>query len=186
MSTPSALLQVMIAAARNAGASAYFRKPVDIQALLDAVRQAAGAIIADGIDILVDVNGYTKDARAKLFALRPAPIIVNWLGYPGSTGSPHHLEGSDDVHGVEPQEVVTVHGVQVSMVRGELGHSGVVEQGVDPTAGGGCGGDAPAVLVDGDIALDGHGTGPFGLDQTGGFLGLVGAAGIVEDRKSVV
>lgn len=60
----------------------------DITALTD--KQAARQIIADGIDILVDVNGYTKDARIKLFALRPAPIIVNWLGYPGSTGSPHH------------------------------------------------------------------------------------------------
>ncbi len=60
----------------------------DITALTD--KQAARDIIADGIDILVDMNGYTKDARTKLFALRPAPIIANWLGYPGSTGSPHH------------------------------------------------------------------------------------------------
>ncbi len=60
----------------------------DITAQTD--KQAARQIIDDGIDILIDVNGYTKDARTKLFALRPAPIIVNWLGYPGSTGSPHH------------------------------------------------------------------------------------------------
>lgn len=60
----------------------------DISGLSDA--EAARRIIADGIDILVDVNGYTKDARTKLFARRPAPIIVNWLGYPGTTGNPHH------------------------------------------------------------------------------------------------
>ena len=60
----------------------------DITALTD--KQAAQIVIADEIDILVDVNGYTKDARTKLFALRPAPVIVNWLGYPGSTGGPHH------------------------------------------------------------------------------------------------
>lgn len=53
-------------------------------------RTAARRIIEDGIDILVDVNGYTKDARAALFALRAAPIQVNWLGYPGTLGSPHH------------------------------------------------------------------------------------------------
>ena len=53
-------------------------------------KQAAQQIIADGIDILVDLNGYTKDGRLGLFALRPAPIIVNWLGFPGSMGTPHH------------------------------------------------------------------------------------------------
>jgi predicted O-linked N-acetylglucosamine transferase (SPINDLY family) len=38
----------------------------------------------------VDVNGYTRDGRTKLLALRPAPVIVNWLGFPGTTGSPYH------------------------------------------------------------------------------------------------
>lgn len=60
----------------------------DITAMTD--KQAAAAILRDEIDILVDLNGYTKDGRTKLVALRPAPIIVNWLGYPGTMGSPHH------------------------------------------------------------------------------------------------
>jgi predicted O-linked N-acetylglucosamine transferase (SPINDLY family) len=51
---------------------------------------AARRISDDGIHILVDVNGYTREARAKLFAIRPAPVIVNWLGYPGTMASPHH------------------------------------------------------------------------------------------------
>ena len=51
---------------------------------------AARRIEADGIHILVDVNGYTREARTRLVALRPAPVIVNWLGYPGTTGSPYH------------------------------------------------------------------------------------------------
>ncbi len=51
---------------------------------------AARRIAADGIDILVDVNGYTREARTELFSLRPAPVIVNWLGYPGTMGSPYH------------------------------------------------------------------------------------------------
>lgn len=51
---------------------------------------AAARIRADDIDILIDLNGYTKDARTKLFALRPAPVIVNWFGFPGTMGSPYH------------------------------------------------------------------------------------------------
>jgi protein O-GlcNAc transferase len=41
----------------------------------------------DNIDIAVDLNGYTKDARTGIFAYRAAPIQINYLGYPGSTGS---------------------------------------------------------------------------------------------------
>jgi len=51
---------------------------------------AARRIAADGIQILVDLNGYTREARLKVVALRPAPVIVNWLGYPGTMGSPYH------------------------------------------------------------------------------------------------
>jgi predicted O-linked N-acetylglucosamine transferase (SPINDLY family) len=72
----------------NARIKAAVEHWVDISKMTDA--QAAQQIVDDGIDILVDLNGYTKDARTKLFALRPAPILVNWLGYPGTMGSPHH------------------------------------------------------------------------------------------------
>jgi len=51
---------------------------------------AARRLAADDLDILVDVNGYTRDSRDAVVAARPAPIIVNWLGYPGTLGSPHH------------------------------------------------------------------------------------------------
>ena len=51
---------------------------------------AAQRIAADGIQILVDLNGYTREARLKTVALRPAPVIVNWLGYPGTMGDPYH------------------------------------------------------------------------------------------------
>ncbi|MGB8043122.1 MAG: glycosyl transferase [Pseudolabrys sp.] len=61
---------------------------VDINGLDD--DQAASKIAADGIDILVDLNGYTKDARTKVFARRPAPIAVNWFGFPGTMGTPYH------------------------------------------------------------------------------------------------
>jgi predicted O-linked N-acetylglucosamine transferase (SPINDLY family) len=52
--------------------------------------EAAMRIAADGIDILVDVNGHTRDSRTGVFARRPAPIQVNWLGYPGTMGTPYH------------------------------------------------------------------------------------------------
>jgi predicted O-linked N-acetylglucosamine transferase (SPINDLY family) len=51
---------------------------------------AAKQITADEIDILIDVNGYTKHARTKIFAYRPAPVAVNFCGYPGSMGSAYH------------------------------------------------------------------------------------------------
>ncbi|GFY38234.1 UDP-N-acetylglucosamine--peptide N-acetylglucosaminyltransferase 110 kDa subunit [Trichonephila inaurata madagascariensis] len=50
--------------------------------------KAADHIFADGIHILVNMNGYTKGARNEIFALRPAPIQVMWLGYPGTSGAP--------------------------------------------------------------------------------------------------
>ena len=39
------------------------------------------------IDIAVDLKGYTKDCRPQILAYRPAPIQVNYLGYPGTMGA---------------------------------------------------------------------------------------------------
>src|SRR5262249_38282603 len=39
------------------------------------------------IDIAVDLNGFTGDSRTGIFALRAAPIQVNYLGYPGTLGA---------------------------------------------------------------------------------------------------
>lgn len=40
-----------------------------------------------GIDIAVDLKGYTLDARTGIFVRRAAPIQVNYLGYPGTMGA---------------------------------------------------------------------------------------------------
>jgi len=37
--------------------------------------------------VLIDLTVYSSGSNAKLFALRPAPIQVNWLGYPGTSGA---------------------------------------------------------------------------------------------------
>ena len=49
---------------------------------------AAERIRRDGIDILVEIKGYTVGDRLTIMAHRPCDIQVTWLGYPGTTGAP--------------------------------------------------------------------------------------------------
>ncbi|EHR69896.1 hypothetical protein BurJ1DRAFT_1023 [Burkholderiales bacterium JOSHI_001] len=48
--------------------------------------QAAQRLHAAGLDILVDLKGYTAGTRTALMGWRTAPVQVNYLGYPGSMG----------------------------------------------------------------------------------------------------
>jgi predicted O-linked N-acetylglucosamine transferase (SPINDLY family) len=50
-------------------------------------RQAAELIHADGVDILIDLKGFTRYCRTAILAHRPAPIQVNYLGYPSTMGA---------------------------------------------------------------------------------------------------
>lgn len=47
----------------------------------------AQRVRACGIDILVDLKGATHDTLLPVFACRPAPLQVTWLGFPGTTGA---------------------------------------------------------------------------------------------------
>ena len=49
--------------------------------------EAAEIINKDKIDILVDLKGHTSGCRLGIMALKPAPISVTWLGFPGTTGA---------------------------------------------------------------------------------------------------
>jgi predicted O-linked N-acetylglucosamine transferase (SPINDLY family) len=48
----------------------------------------AGRIYDARIDVLVDLRGYGGGGVSEVFALRPAPVQVNWLAYPGTSGAP--------------------------------------------------------------------------------------------------
>lgn len=58
---------------------------------VDIAREADDVVVRriqeDGIDILVDLKGYTLGDRLEIMAQRPAPVQVTWLGYPGTTGT---------------------------------------------------------------------------------------------------
>ncbi|MGE3474392.1 MAG: hypothetical protein AB7H70_01160 [Rhodospirillaceae bacterium] len=62
-----------------------FDKYRDISTL--SPRAGAGLIVEDGVDILIDLTGNMANGPNSIIARRPAPVQVNYLGHPGTTGS---------------------------------------------------------------------------------------------------
>ncbi len=54
------------------------------------------------IDIAVDLKGFTANSRTGILALRPAPVQVNYLGYPGTMGAPYIDYVIADRHVIPP------------------------------------------------------------------------------------
>jgi predicted O-linked N-acetylglucosamine transferase (SPINDLY family) len=62
-----------------------FDRFIDARGLSEA---ELAALIQDmDVDIAVDLMGYTENCRPAIFAARAAPVQVNYLGYPGTTGA---------------------------------------------------------------------------------------------------
>jgi len=66
---------------------AGFDRFIDADAMNDG--DIARLLRENEIDIAVDLMVYTGKNRAGIFALRPAPVQVNFLGFPGTSGAPH-------------------------------------------------------------------------------------------------
>jgi protein O-GlcNAc transferase len=66
---------------------AAFEHFIDVRDNSD--QEIAALIRRSEIDIAVDLMGFTKDHRLGVLARRAAPVQVNYLGYPGTTGAPY-------------------------------------------------------------------------------------------------
>ncbi|AWI81610.1 glycosyltransferase [Parazoarcus communis] len=62
------------------------REWVSVGALSD--EAAACRMRDDGIDIAIDLKGWTQGYRGGILAYRPAPVQMQWLGFPGTMGAP--------------------------------------------------------------------------------------------------
>ena len=50
-------------------------------------QEVAELLVREQVDIAIDLKGFTLDSRVGIFQFRPAPIVVNYLGFPGTMGS---------------------------------------------------------------------------------------------------
>ena len=55
------------------------------------------------VDVAIDLAGFTSDSRSEVFAMRPAPAQVNYLGYPGTMGTKYMDYIVADRHVIPPE-----------------------------------------------------------------------------------
>jgi protein O-GlcNAc transferase len=73
--------------------ASYYRKRIqqDCDKFVDirghSHADAAKCICQNQVDILIELTGHTKDGRLEICALRPAPVQVSYLGFPGTSGA---------------------------------------------------------------------------------------------------
>jgi protein O-GlcNAc transferase len=57
------------------------------------------------VDVAIDLAGFTADSRSEVFGMRPAPVQVNYLGYPGTMGTSYMDYIVADRHVIPPEHV---------------------------------------------------------------------------------
>jgi protein O-GlcNAc transferase len=84
----------------------YHRHPADVFHDISALANAAAAdrIEQCGLDLLVDLNGYSNLRRLPLFTLRPAPVIAGWFNMYATTGMPCYDYLVGDAVVIPPEE----------------------------------------------------------------------------------
>lgn len=90
-----------------------FESFVDLEQLTH--EEAANRIASDGIQILVDLSGFTYHARPEIVAMRPAPIQVSYMGFAGTMGAAFidYVLLDDFIAPMEDQEYYTEKIVQL-------------------------------------------------------------------------
>lgn len=61
--------------------------PVFLDASSWSIDRLVNQILADGIHILINLNGYTRGAKNEVFAARPAPVQMSFMGFAGTLGA---------------------------------------------------------------------------------------------------
>nr|CRH05443.1 putative GT41 : related to UDP-GlcNAc : protein O-b-N-acetylglucosaminyltransferase [Candidatus Magnetococcus massalia] len=76
----------------------------------------ARQVVADEIDILVDIGGYTANNQPGIIAHKPAPIIISWLGFPGTLGHPRMADYMIGDATVTPLEHAPFYGENLALM----------------------------------------------------------------------
>ena len=105
----------------------------DVAALSDTA--IADAIHADGIDVLVDLCGHTGEPRLPVFAQRPAPVQVSWLGYLNTTGLTRIDHRLTDRRGDPPEIAQPQHTERLNLLpNSQWAYRPMVQEAITPGA----------------------------------------------------